>query len=607
MNAHLLQRLLLLVCIFLLLPVALQETQAQHQAKIGQANSSAAKLVEEGYALSTDGKLAEAVETFKRAINVNPKYIEAYSALGDAYLNLGKGKEALAVYKEAVRIAPSNAVAQYNLGYYYNFMGRHGEAFRPLVAATALDPNFAEAYYEIGYAYLRGNQFEKSISFLRSAIRLNSNYADAHYGLALALTRLRKLEAAEVPRRALLALDANLIKKLDQEIKDSPLERAGPLPPITPALPVNDRVEPDRIPTESQQIVPAITKTVTSSPSPPTEMIPQTAGVVGANTNEQSSKSSPQQASSTTPLSSSPVSVSTEQPTPAPAPSTDPASSRRASSGPISTWPDKTKRWAIVIGVENYSQEQISKFSGAASDAQALASALVQYAGFPANQVILLATDQPPQMQPRRSTILRYLSKMRGMVPKDGLLLFAFTGHGIENSGRSYLLPSDALTTADASLLEDTTININRVMDSIRATETSQAILILDAWRNDPTLTRNDAANPLSSGFSKGFTFDLSNPPFAFAALFATGVGQRAYGDGVKKQGYFTSQLIEALMGQAANEKGEITLANLSKYIQETVPRNVQRDLGSQQTPLVIIEGYKSHDLVIAVTNKTTP
>jgi hypothetical protein len=55
--------------------------------------------------------------------------------------------------------------------------------------------------------------------------------------------------------------------------------------------------------------------------------------------------------------------------------------------------PAKTKRFALVIGVDEYQDMQISRLSGATNDAKSLANALVRYAGFPQDQVILLASE----------------------------------------------------------------------------------------------------------------------------------------------------------------------------------------------------------------------
>lgn len=270
----------------------------------------------------------------------------------------------------------------------------------------------------------------------------------------------------------------------------------------------------------------------------------------------------------------------------------------------IKVLPSKNKRWALVIGVDDYSDAQITKLSGASNDAHKVADALTKYAGFPEDQVILLASDQPPALQPRRSTLLRFLSNLRGTVPKDGLLLVSFAGHGIERGGRAFLLPSDALGVNDMVLLEDTAVSVDRIKDSIRATGVGQVILILDACRSDPASGRSGGDNLMTSGFRKSFNFDQQNQDIrAFATLYATAVGERSYEYDIKKQGYFTWALVEGLRGAAANDRGEVTLQRLVDYLQNNVPRLVQRDLGSgkKQQPFANIEGFLAADLVIAV------
>src|SRR5437016_6197012 len=116
---------------------------------------------------------------------------------------------------------------------------------------------------------------------------------------------------------------------------------------------------------------------------------------------------------------------------------------------PVKTWPSKAKRWALVIGVDKYADPQISPLKGADNDARTLSDSLVRYAGFPQDQVVLLATNQPAERQPTRLNILRRLSNLASVVPKDGLLLISFAGHGLERGGQAYLIPSDSQITDD--------------------------------------------------------------------------------------------------------------------------------------------------------------
>ena len=270
---------------------------------------------------------------------------------------------------------------------------------------------------------------------------------------------------------------------------------------------------------------------------------------------------------------------------------------------PVKVLPGAVKRFALVIGVDQYADTQITTLGGASNDARTLANALTKYAGFPSEQVTLLASDQPAERQPTRGNILRRLSNMAAVVPPDGLLLISFAGHGIERGGQAFLLPSDAQVSNDVDLLEQTAVNVTQVKDRIKKIGVGQVLMILDACRNDP-VGRANADNRLTAAYTRGFNFDLRNREVkAFATLYATEVGSRAYEYKEKKQGYFTWVLVEALKGGAANEKGEVTLAGLVKYLQERVPRRVLQDLGpgKDQKPFAVVEGYRADDLVIAV------
>ncbi|HYY42172.1 MAG TPA: caspase family protein, partial [Pyrinomonadaceae bacterium] len=274
----------------------------------------------------------------------------------------------------------------------------------------------------------------------------------------------------------------------------------------------------------------------------------------------------------------------------------------------VAELPGKSKRWALVIGVDQYQDAQIGRLNGAANDARSLGDALVRYAGFPSDQVILLASDQPAERQPTRVNILRRLSNLSTLVPKDGLLLVSFAGHGMERGGQAYLLPADAQMSDDISFLEDTAVSVARVHERIKATGVAQVIIMLDACRNDPG-GRADTPNPLSPVFRRAFNFDVRNREVqAFATLYATAIGERAYEYTEKRQGYFSWALVEGLRGGAANEKGEVTLAALVNFIQNIVPKRIGIDLGAgkRQRPFADVVGYRADELVLAVAAPRT-
>jgi hypothetical protein len=261
--------------------------------------------------------------------------------------------------------------------------------------------------------------------------------------------------------------------------------------------------------------------------------------------------------------------------------------------------PAEEKRFALVIGVEDYLDERVGKFNYAASDASAVADALERRAGFRKDRIVKLATGEPADRQPLRSVILRRLANLPELVSDDGLLLIYFSGHVVERGGRSYLLPSDALT-GDDTLLAETAISVERIKELIKASGAGQVMLIFDSFRKEP----------LGEAFTRILTFDTRNQEAAaFAMLLSTGVGKLAYESQTKKQGYFTAALIDALKGRAAGGGRAVTLDRLVNYLQTNVEAETQRDLGAaaRQRPLAVIEGYQSDELALATADGGAP
>jgi hypothetical protein len=276
----------------------------------------------------------------------------------------------------------------------------------------------------------------------------------------------------------------------------------------------------------------------------------------------------------------------------------------------LSTLPAVEKRWALVVGVDRYDDPQIVPLRGAGNDAAAMAEAITRYAGFPSEQVVLLSPDQPRNRQPTRANILFQISNLSQLVPKDGLFLFFFAGHGVEREGNAFLMPADARMTENIKILEATGIGVPNLRTWIEDMKVKQVLMFLDACRNNPVAGRGgDEPNELTETFTQGFRFDQRNEGIeAFAVLYATAIGQRAYEYSERRHGYFTWAVVEALKGGAANEKGEVTLAGLEKYVQDVVPRRVQIELGAEkaQRPFAEVSGYRASELVIANVAQAT-
>src|SRR5690242_2025781 len=71
-----------------------------------------------------------------------------------------------------------------------------------------------------------------------------------------------------------------------------------------------------------------------------------------------------------------------------------PSNSSKNLSASTAALPPPANRFALIIGVEDYSPTEFSRLEGSNNDAKSLRNSLIQFAGFPDENVILLASDQ---------------------------------------------------------------------------------------------------------------------------------------------------------------------------------------------------------------------
>jgi len=70
----------------------------------------------------------KAIESFRRAMELNPSHADSYYMLGRAQLALNSLEDAIESFKHAVEIRPGFADAHYNLGVSQSMLGRYKEA-----------------------------------------------------------------------------------------------------------------------------------------------------------------------------------------------------------------------------------------------------------------------------------------------------------------------------------------------------------------------------------------------------------------------------------------------------------------------------------------------
>jgi len=110
-------------------------------------------MLDEGITLGRSGKYDEAIECFDKAIQINPKYAEAWYNKGTALDFLGKHNKAIECFKKALSIDPDYADAWHNKGIALGKLGKYNEAIECFDKAIKINPDHAEAWYNRGIAF----------------------------------------------------------------------------------------------------------------------------------------------------------------------------------------------------------------------------------------------------------------------------------------------------------------------------------------------------------------------------------------------------------------------------------------------------------------------
>ena len=126
---------------------------------------------------------------WRTTIAENPLSWIAHNNLGNALFRQGRAAEAVTSFKRAIELKPDLAEAHTSFGVALASQGRINEAIAEFKAAIVVAPDYAEAYYDLGIALERSGRTEEAIPLFREAIRLKPGFTAAKMSLHAALAR----------------------------------------------------------------------------------------------------------------------------------------------------------------------------------------------------------------------------------------------------------------------------------------------------------------------------------------------------------------------------------------------------------------------------------
>jgi tetratricopeptide (TPR) repeat protein len=160
-----------------------------------------------------DGKLNQAIEAYKDAINADPANPSNYVELARLQVFVGQYEEAITNAQNALLKNPNNPLAHAVLGWALGFQGNYGEAELEIQKALAVDPYnaLAHAYY----AEVLMNQgdyglYDKAAEASKVALDLDPTLLEAHRARGIVLLNTQNLEQAVEEFQKALLINKNI-------------------------------------------------------------------------------------------------------------------------------------------------------------------------------------------------------------------------------------------------------------------------------------------------------------------------------------------------------------------------------------------------------------
>jgi uncharacterized protein (TIGR03032 family) len=134
-----------------------------------------------------DEALADVVLPTEEELSRSPAF---HFQRGNELYQQGKLDEAIASYRQCVSLQPDFPRAQYNLGISLGDTEYYEEARACLTQVIEAEEENAEAYNSLGYVASRLGEPEQAIGYYKRAIELQPNYTQAHFNLGMNLLQV---------------------------------------------------------------------------------------------------------------------------------------------------------------------------------------------------------------------------------------------------------------------------------------------------------------------------------------------------------------------------------------------------------------------------------
>lgn len=232
---------------------------------------------------------------------------------------------------------------------------------------------------------------------------------------------------------------------------------------------------------------------------------------------------------------------------------------------------ENKKTFAVIIGNENY--ERVTKVKYALNDAKVFASYCKKTLGLPKENIRVYRDATFGTMLSALDDIKSIASAFEG----DLNVIFYYAGHGVpsESDKAAYLLPVDA-----SGQNTEVCLSTKRLYDTLDGLHAKRVLVFMDACFSGAQ--RGDGMLASARGVALKVKQDA---PKGNMVVFSAATGdETAYPYKEKGHGLFTYYLLKKLQ----DTKGDVTLGELSEYVNKEVRRQSVVINHKSQSPTVV-------------------
>jgi tetratricopeptide (TPR) repeat protein len=126
-----------------------------------------------GAELLLEGNYSEAADEFRKAIEIDQNYSDAYYNLGKVYSYMEDLSSAEEYYNTAIEIDPDDARYHYNLAIVYGKMEMLEKSEEEYLYAISIDPFYDKAHNNLGALYVKMGKLEQALAEFTYAYEIN--------------------------------------------------------------------------------------------------------------------------------------------------------------------------------------------------------------------------------------------------------------------------------------------------------------------------------------------------------------------------------------------------------------------------------------------------